>query len=215
MLNRTGTPHALTTQSMRTPSPSKPMYRSIVFRSCTRKSFSSWIAFTPSVSALSLSGCYAGIGPTVGIATSNGTPTVGWEVSGFTAGIGQSYAVRRATERPSRIRTYVAWEPRIGLPTRELSGINSDAFGFAGLGGTLGAHWDLIDDKAPPPRTQFLGGIWLGGGYAFPETGSQSCSGGWRPYLSLAIGFRTDEVYFAPKFGVIDSPGICLNLGFN
>jgi hypothetical protein len=185
-------------------------------RRSARELIARGIALTPSVvCALSLSGCYAGIGPTVGILTSSGTPTLGWEASGFTAAIGQSYAVRRASERPWRVRTYVAWEPRVGIPTRDLSNDNSGAFGFAGLGGTLGARWEVVDDAAPPPRPHFLGGVWLGGGYAFPVTGQQSCGGAWRPYLSLAIGFRADEVYLSPKFGAIDNPGFCLNTGFD
>jgi hypothetical protein len=185
------------------------------YRARADQLFSSLVAFAPTIALASLlSGCYAGIGPTVGIVTSSGTPTVGWELSGFTAAVGQSYAVQRASERPWRVRTYVAWEPRVGRPTRDLSGISSEAFGFAGLGGTLGAHWETVDDAAAPPRAHFLGGVWLGGGYAFPVN-APSCGGNWRPYLSLAIGFRADEIYFSPKFGALEIPGFCLNIGFN
>jgi hypothetical protein len=165
---------------MRNLSASKEARRQCPCGPRARKLLARRIALAPGiVSALLLSGCYAGIGPTVGIVTSSGTPTLGWELSGFTAAIGQSYAVRRASERPWRVRTYVAWEPRIGRPTRDLND-SSEAFGFAGLGGTLGARWEIVDDAAPPPRAQFLGGVWLGGGYAFPLTGAQSCgvSGG-------------------------------------
>ena len=160
-------------------------------------------------SALLLSNCYGAIGPSVSFVR-NGPVALGWELSGVTATVGSSYALGTAGERPWKSRTFVAWEPRVGLPTRHLDGSDTGGFAFLGLGGTLGARWDVIDGATTPPRAQFLGGTWVGGGYAFP-TSQSGCDDAIHPYLSLAFGMRGDEVYLTPKVGVLDVPNFCIS----
>jgi hypothetical protein len=160
-------------------------------------------------SALLVSSCYGAIGPSVGFVR-NGPVTLGWELSGVTATVGSSYALGTAGERPWRTRTFVAWEPRVGLPTRNLDGSVAGGFPFLGLGGTIGAHWDTVDGATAPPKAQFLGGTWVGGGYAFPISQS-GCDDAIHPYVSFAFGMRGDEVYLTPKVGVLDVPTVCIS----
>jgi len=93
-------------------------------------------------------GCYAGLGPTLGVA--GGSPTVGWEVSAATATVGQSFATDDERQLASRApagktsfvrRTYLLWEPRFG---RTMGGNTAHAFDFAGVGVSAGMRWDRV-----------------------------------------------------------------------
>ena len=98
----------------------------------------------------------------------------------------------------------------MGLPWQHVDSGDGAGFGFAGVGGTLGASWDIENQDSGASHAQFLAGAWLGGGYVFRVDRPATCGDVWQPYVSLAFGVRGDELYLAPKLGEIDVPGICL-----
>lgn len=158
-------------------------------------------------------GCYAGLGPTLGSA--GGSPTLGWEASAATVTVGQSFAtdseatlVRRAKPHEDSFtrRTYLLWEPRLGPPPYEAGG----AYTFGGAGASIGMRWDRVASATGDARTHFgaLGGAFLGGGHAF-DYGARTCDVSFQPYVSVAVGFRGNEVYVTPKGGVVGVPQIC------
>jgi len=166
---------------------------------------------------LACSGCYAGVGPTLGSA--NGSATLGWEASAATVTVGQSFATKgEATlaraAKPHEYafvrRTYLLWEPRLGIaPGADVRG----AFNFGGGGASIGMHWDRVARATGDAPTHFgaLGGAFLGGGHVF-DYGATHCDTSFQPYVSLAIGVRGGEIYVTPKGGLVGVPHICLTL---
>jgi hypothetical protein len=165
------------------------------------------------LTVLACPACYAGLGPVIGSA--NESLTLGWEASAATVTAGQVFATESEQTLAKRAkpgdyafkrRFYLLWEPRLGGLADETE---SGGFGFWGGGASVGMRWDRV---AGAERTQFgaLGGVFFGGGYAFPNP-HEGCGTIVHPYGSLAIGFRGSEFYVAPKFGVLGVPAICLD----
>jgi hypothetical protein len=159
------------------------------------------------MSVLSCYGCLA-IGPSVGITVPKGQLTAGWEVAGFSFAYGQSFATRlRETQsvgpnarRDSTWirRSYFVWEPRIGRFSHEISESGSS---FLGGGTTIGMRWDRSGDLDKSTESGAVGGVWVGGGYAFPSGAGDTCDDV-RPYVSIALGLRGNEIYLTPKAGI-------------
>jgi hypothetical protein len=157
---------------------------------------------------LLLPGCYAAIGPQIGLVLPEGRPTVGWELSAASFSVGQvvaAHGTRADDGSPGWTRrTYVAWEPRFGVDTNRASV-------FVGGGGTLGMRWDRCDDLRLASGS-FLGGLWGGAVVPFdPHT--DYLSGHTIPYFSIALGWRGDEIYLAPKLGVLQEPSFPSDVG--
>jgi hypothetical protein len=167
-------------------------------RAQTRPSSSLRLTAAGLISTLGAPGCYAGAGPTVGV-TFAGRPTIGWEVGGATLALGQSYEAGHAisAEEERGDRTYLAWEPRYGLGHYAEA---SDALTIYGAGLTLGARMDRLEGR---PAFGAIGGFWGGATYVFDDD-RRKCAGGVQVYTSFALGMRGEEVYAAPKVGVID-----------
>jgi hypothetical protein len=171
----------------------------------------------PLLLGLACSGCYAGVGPTLG--TAGGSPTLGWEASAATVTVGQSFATDSEptlahAAKPHDYafvrRTYLLWEPRIGIAPRA---DRDDAFSFGGGGASIGMRWDRVAGATGDARSHFgaLGGAFFGGGRVF-EYGASRCDTSLQPYVSLAIGVRGGEIYLAPKGGVVGVPHFCFTI---
>ncbi len=162
--------------------------------------------------AISCSGCYGTVGPTIGVATTTGRPTIGVEGSGATVTVAYSHALSgggegRADER-WKSRTYLLWEPGFGKALDSTGG----AFKFVGGGLSLGARWQE-PDQGDTTRVGFAGGAWLSGGSMLRGDTSTGCGDDVRPYAVLVVGIRGEEFYAAPKVGLVQMPAICINLG--
>ena len=163
------------------------------------------------VAALASSGCYGALGPTIGVALDNGRATAGFELSAATLTVAHSFAFKRPStpdpgSRAWRHRTSILWEPSIGT----VVGDSKKAFQFVGMGPTLGMRWDGLDDGSSD--FGFSGGVWVSGGTALSR-GEQGCSDEVRPYATLILGIRGDELYLSPKVGIVDVPRFCISLG--
>jgi hypothetical protein len=164
--------------------------------------------FLLGVALVLLPGCYAAIGPSVGIVVPSGRPTIGWEVSAVSGAVGQVFAAGGpATDgHPAWTRrTYLVWEPRLG-------GVPGDSSILVGGGATFGARWDRSDGSSAPPRAAFISGIWGGAVVPFDRP-TDYLSGRTLPYFSIALGVRGDEIYLAPKVGILQEPSFTLDLG--
>jgi hypothetical protein len=153
-----------------------------------------------------LSGCYAGVGPTVGVVVPSGTPTLGWEASAASFTVAQSYATRPPPERPGRptwtSRTYVLWEPRVGAQ------VTDDKRFYLGGGASVGVQWTHAR-SLPEPDFHMQGGGWAGGVFAISsEESLDSCARNDRAYVSLALGVRGDEISLTPKVGWMTLPAM-------
>lgn len=182
----------------------------------------------------SLSGCYAAVGPTVGIDLKSGRATVGVEASGLTFTVAHSVALGSKPAEPKtvqvhtvdplsaarsvqtvgivqneywRSRTYLLWEPGIPIPAGNTDG----AFRWGALGGSVGVSFDAYDDA--PWRAKVAGGAWVGVGQALQgrPANAECRTRDVRPYLALIVGIRGSEVYLSPKLGVLEIPRICLD----
>jgi hypothetical protein len=184
-----------------------------------------------------MAGCFGDVGPQVAVSIRDGRARLGWEVGVETFSAGQTYRLggkqapppppaedapaaaptKSDPERSPDVRTYVVWEPRIGgvYPSTTVTG---DGFGLFGGGVTLGVKWDTsvqaADDGTSRSHTAFGGVFGLFGGASYiPPNHGYTCSADVRPFYSIALGVRDDEIYLSPKIGVVDVPEFCLNLG--
>lgn len=175
---------------------------------------------------LGISGCFAAVGPTVGVDLATGRATLGVEASAATFTVAHSVALGSGAPLPSsappsgstppsasvppasdywRSRTYLLWEPALGIP---ISDINQ-AFGWISGGGSLGVRWESYDDAAT--RAHFTAGNWFAVGATLTGPQSSDCGASdTRPYVALVVGMRGGELYASPKVGVLQVPKICL-----
>jgi hypothetical protein len=158
--------------------------------------------------------CYAGIGPSIGMA--GGSPTLGWEVSAATVSVGQSFATKsesalaataKSDDYNFKRRTYLLWEPQLG----KVFGDTEETFAFTGLGGSIGMRWDTVAGGAGRREFGPLGGLFVGAGVAggAPPAANGHCKNHASPYGSLVIGFRGSEFYLMPKVGVALVSELC------
>jgi hypothetical protein len=129
-----------------------------------------------------------------------GQVTAGWELGAATFSAGQTYPLASAAAGTTH-RSYFVWEPRLGGLVDA-----PDGYGFVGGGPTLGYRWDHHEDG--PPEGGVIAGVWGGAAYAFPR-GSSKCEEKTRAYFSFALGIRGQEIYLAPKAGVMAITPIC------
>lgn len=157
------------------------------------------------------SSCYAGVGPSFGIA--GRSPTIGWELSTATVSLGQSFATdseatlianAKSGEQVFKRRTYLLWEPQYGAVRGDIN----HTFGFSGVGGSIGLRWDKL---AGTDHRQFgaLGGAFIAAGAA--RGVGPGCDTVATPYVSLSIGARGSEIYVLPKVGGLLVPKICFS----
>ena len=160
------------------------------------------------LAAVLIPGCYAAVGPSIGIVLPQGRPTFGWELSAVTGEVGQVFASSGppVDGRPAWTRrTFLVWEPRMGA-TIGSSGI------LAGGGLTFGASWDRSQDSSARAGGEFLFGFW--GGAVVPyDRHTNYLSGQTMPYLSISLGVRGDELYLAPMVGVLQEPTLTIGFG--
>ncbi|MET0790190.1 MAG: hypothetical protein ABW061_01600 [Polyangiaceae bacterium] len=162
-----------------------------------------------------LPGCYAAVGPTVGVDLPTGRATVGLEASAATLTVAQSFALghaRLATPQPVAprrwtSRTSLLWEPGLGVPFDATNG----SAGLIAAGGTLGLRVDRNDDASTV--LGFSAGGWLGVSHLLNENKNLGCKNEVSPYLGLVIGVRGSELYASPKAGIVQVPHFCFSLG--
>lgn len=154
-------------------------------------------------------GCYAAVGPSIGVDTKTGRTTLGGELSGATVTYAFSKVVtesEKTTPKSWRHRHYVLWEPQLGAIPDE----SSRAFAFGGIGGSLGLRLEELEDDTF--AYGFAGGMFVAGGRML-KGGTSGCADDNRPYVSAVFGLRGSELYFAPKFGFAHLPKICFSSG--
>ncbi|HKO47539.1 MAG TPA: hypothetical protein VJV79_07445 [Polyangiaceae bacterium] len=169
-----------------------------------------------------VSGCYASLGPTAGLDLKTGRATLGVEASGETITLAHSVAlgtrsIARAAPANTRdsagskawsTHTYLLWEPGFG---GALSEKTEGRFVFLGSGASAGMRWNRYDGA--PPDSDFVLGAWANAGQVLTAKGSRECGArDTRPFAALVVGIRGFELYASPKIGVMDLPGVCLNL---
>ena len=164
------------------------------------------------LAATCLPGCYAAVGPSIGVDTVTGRTTLGGELTGGSVTYAFSKAVHdtpKTTRKSWRHRHYLLWEPSIGTAPGDS---NSRAFAFGGIGASLGMRWERLEDDTL--AYGFAGGAFLAGGRMLTG-GPSGCGDDNRPYVAGVLGFRGSELYFAPKLGVAHLPKICFSGGLS
>jgi hypothetical protein len=168
-----------------------------------------------------VSGCYASVGPTVGVDLKTGRATLGLEASGESFTLAHSVALgthaiaRPATDTPSKAdskdwltHTYLLWEPGFGGVLNETT---SENFAFLGAGASVGMRMNRYDDK--PLDTNFVMGAWTSAGSALSARASRECGAkDTRPFVAFVVGVRGFELYASPKIGVMDLPSFCFDI---
>jgi len=183
---------------------------------------------------LLLNGCYAAVGPTIGVDLPTGRATLGVEGSAETFTLAHSVALgtrpvdaTRRTEASEKAQTsgrartetedwsshtYLLWEPGFGGVVGDKGGDRTeDKFDWLGGGASVGIRVNRYA-QAPMDAT-VVAGAWTSAGHALSGRQSDVCGASdTRSFLALVVGIRGTELYASPKLGVMHVPGFCLNL---
>lgn len=185
------------------------------------------VALLPSVG-----GCYAAVGPTIGLDLPTGRATLGVEGSAETLTVAHSVALGGQRSEPAKrahrdvqqrtnarsasnttnedwsTHTYLLWEPGLGAA---LGDDTEGKFGWLGGGGSVGIRLNRYEGA--PMDANLVAGAWASAGRALSNQESRECGASdTRPFAALVIGVRGFELYASPKVGVMQMPGFCLDL---
>ncbi|MEO7034997.1 MAG: hypothetical protein ABI548_13895 [Polyangiaceae bacterium] len=181
----------------------------------------------------SISGCFAAVGPTIGLDLPTGRATLGVEASAETFTVAHSVALGGQHSEPAErvpvnareqtnartasstastkdwsTHTYLLWEPGLGAA---LGDNTASKFVWLGGGASVGVRLNRYADA--PMDANLVAGAWASGGHALTNQESHECGASdTRPFVALVVGIRGSELYASPKLGVMHVPGLCIRL---